>query len=278
MTEAGTHVDASLSPELKMTMTETIIHPTAVIDPAAELGEGVHIEPYAVIDADVQIGDRCVIGSSARIAKGARLGADVKVHHGAAVGTIPQDLKFGGEDSELIVGDRTVIREFATLNRGTSARGKTDVGADCLIMAYAHVAHDCSLGHHVIMANAVQLGGHVTIGDWTIIGGGVVVHQFSLIGAHAMIGGGFRVTQDVPPYAIVAGYPLKVISVNRIGLERRGFAPEQIKALSQAFRALYRSKMNTSQALQKLSTDGPHTGEVKHILEFYEKSERGVMR
>lgn len=261
-----------------LTPIETIIHPTAVIDPTAQLGSGVTVEPYAVIDANVEIGANSVIGSHTRIASGARLGREVKVHHGAVVGTVPQDLKFGGEETLLIVGDRTVIRECATLNRGTHAHGQTEVGADCLIMAYAHVAHDCILGHHVIMANAVQLAGHVAIGDWAILGGAVVVHQFTRIGAHAMVGGGFRVTQDVPPYAIVGGYPLKVSTVNRIGLQRRGFTPEQINALSSAFRVLFRSGLNVTQALDKLKSQGAKTAEVEHLLEFFKTSERGVLR
>ncbi|MBD3298418.1 MAG: acyl-ACP--UDP-N-acetylglucosamine O-acyltransferase, partial [candidate division Zixibacteria bacterium] len=220
----------------------------------------------------------CVIGSSTRIGSGARIGNDVKIFHGASIAMIPQDLKFGGESTELRVGDRTVIREFTTLNRGTRELGYSAVGSDCLIMAYAHVAHDCVLGDRVIVANAVQLGGHVHIGDWAILGGAVVVHQFSLIGEHAMIGGGFRVTQDVPPYAVVAGYPARVVSVNRVGLERRGFKKEQLDALSRAFRLLYRSKFNTKQAIAKLREDGPHTDEVKRLLAFYDQSERGVMR
>lgn len=256
----------------------TSIHPTAVIDPSAQLDTGVTVEPYAIIDANVEIGAGSVIGSHTRIASGTRLGREVRIHHGAAVGTVPQDLKFGGEDTLLIVGDRTVIRECATLNRGTHARGKTEVGADCLIMAYAHVAHDCVLGDRVILANAVQLGGHVSIGDWAILGGAVVVHQFSLIGAHVMVGGGFRVTQDVPPYAVVGGYPLKVLTVNKIGLERRGFTPEQIKALSGAFRILFRSGLNLTQAMDKLKSEGAKTAEVEHLIGFFTKSERGVMR
>ncbi len=258
--------------------TETTIHTTAIVHPSAELGEGVRIEPFAVIDGNVQIGDRCVIGSSTRIGSGARIGNDVKIFHGASIAMIPQDLKFGGEFTELRVGDRTVIREFVTLNRGTQELGYTAVGSDCLIMAYAHVAHDCVLGDRVILANAVQLGGHVHIGDWAILGGAVVVHQFSLIGEHAMIGGGFRVTQDVPPYAFVAGYPLRVISINRIGLERRGYNKEQLDALSRAYRLLYRSKLNAKQALTKLREEGPHTDEVRHLIKFYDQSERGVMR
>ena len=256
----------------------TAVHPTAIIDPAARLGTGVTVEPYAIIDANVEIGSGSVIGSHARIASGARLGNEVKIHQGAVVGTVPQDLKFGGEDTLLIVGDRTVIREFATLNRGTRARRRTEVGADCLLMAYTHVAHDCILGDRVILANAVQLGGHVTIGDWAILGGGVVVHQFTQIGEHAMVGGGFRVTQDVPPFAVVGGYPARIISVNRIGLERRGFTADQVKALTHAFRILFRSGLNRTQAIEKLKSEGARTSEIEHLLGFFAKSERGVMR
>jgi UDP-N-acetylglucosamine acyltransferase len=257
---------------------DTTIHPTAVVDPDAELGTGVVVEPFAVIDADVQIGDRSVIGSSTRIGPGARIGNDVQIYHGASISMPPQDLKYAGERTELRIGDRTTIREFATLNRGTKASGYSAVGSDCLIMAYSHVAHDCHLGDRVILANAVQLGGHVTIGDWTILGGAVLVHQFSLIGEHVMVGGGFRITQDAPPFMVIAGYPSRVVSINRIGLERRGFGKEQLDALSRAFRVLFRSKLNVSQALAKLREDGPHTAEVHRLIEFYDRSERGVMR
>jgi len=260
------------------TPTQTQIHPTAVVDLAAQLDVGVIVEPYAVIDGDVQIGAGSIIGSHARIAAGARLGRSVRVYDGAALANPPQDLKFGGEPTELIVGDRTVIRECATLNRGTKASGRSVVGADCLIMAYAHVAHDNVLGDHVILANSVQLGGHVHIGDWAIIGGGTVVHQFSQIGAHAMVGGGFRVTQDVAPYVIVGGYPLKTLSINRIGLERRGFAPEQIAALSRAFRIVFRSGLNMTQALETLRADGPDTTETRYLIDFISTSERGIIR
>jgi UDP-N-acetylglucosamine acyltransferase len=260
------------------TVAETQIHPTAVVDPHAELDSGVIVEPYAVIDGDVHIGSGTVIGSHARIARGARLGKNVRVYDGAALSNPPQDLKYGGEPTELHVGDRTVIRECATLNRGTTASGKTIVGADCLIMAYAHVAHDNELGHHVILANAVQLGGHVHLGDWAIIGGGTVVHQFCLIGPHVMVGGGFRVTQDIVPFVTTGGYPLKTLSVNRIGLERRGFSAEQIGAISKAFRTLFRGGFNMTQALERLKSEGPHTPETALMIEYASRSERGIIR
>jgi UDP-N-acetylglucosamine acyltransferase len=260
------------------TLTEAQIHPTAVVDPRAELDSGVVVEPYAIIDADVQIGAGSVIGAHARIARGARLGKNVRVYDGAALSNPPQDLKYAGEPTELYVGDRTVVRECATLNRGTTASGKTTVGADCLIMAYAHVAHDNELGDHVILANAVQLGGHVHLGDWAIIGGGTVVHQFCLIGPHVMVGGGFRVTQDIVPYVTTGGYPLKTLSVNRIGLERRGFSADQIGAISKAFRTLFRGGLNMSQALEKLKTEGPHTPETALMIEYASRSERGIIR
>jgi UDP-N-acetylglucosamine acyltransferase len=258
--------------------TETQIHPTAVVDPRAQIDTGVIVEPFAVIDADVQIGAGSIIGSHARIANGARLGKGVRVFDGAAVSNAPQDLKYAGEPTELFVGDRTVIRECATLNRGTTASGKTVVGADCLIMAYSHVAHDNELGHHVILANAVQLGGHVHLGDWAIIGGGTVVHQFCLIGPHVMVGGGFRVTQDIVPYVTTGGYPLKTLSVNRIGLERRGFTPDQIGAISKAFRTVFRAGLNMTQAIEKLNAEGPHTPETALMIEYASRSERGIIR
>lgn len=256
-------------------MSEVAIHETAIISPEAQLGAGVRIKPYAVIESDVVIGNDCEIGSHALIASGARLGREVKVHHGAVVGSIPQDLKFGGEKTTLSVGDRTVIREFATLNRGTLHRGETTVGADCLIMAYAHVAHDCIIGNHVIMANSVNLAGHVEIEDWAIIGGLVPVHQFVRIGAHTMIGGGFRVPMDVCPYAL---YAEKIMGINAIGLKRRNFSAESIAALEKAFRILFRSKLNTAQAVERVKNEVEPSPEVQHVLDFIAKSERGICK
>ncbi len=259
-----------------MTPAKTEIHPTAIVASDMQLGENVTVGPYTIVEEDVQIGDGTTIDSHARIGCGARIGKNCHIHHCAAVGTAPQDLKYAGEKTELYVGDRTVIREFATVNRGTDHRKKTIVGADCLIMAYAHVAHDCWLGDHVILANAVNLAGHITIEDWVIIGGVVPVHQFVRLGAHCMIGGGFRVPKDIVPYSMAAGYPLKIAGLNRLGLERRGFTKEQLQPLSQAFRLLFRSKLNTSQAVARIKADVEQTDHVKHLVGFVESSERGI--
>ncbi len=253
-------------------------HSTAIVSSRAEIGKDVTIEPFAIIEDDVVIGDGCIIDSAVSVKSGARIGNNVKIYHGAAVSGPPQDLKFAGEKSELIVGDNTIIREFVTLNRGTKASGKTEIGKNCVFMAYSHAAHDCIIGNNVIVANSVQMGGHVEIGDWAIIGGGTMIHQFSLIGAHAMIGGGFRVTQDVLPYSMVAGYPLRCIGVNAIGLKRRGFSEETITTLKKLFRYLMSKKMNTSQALEEIEREIEKIPQVLNVLEFLEKSERGVIK
>ncbi len=183
------------------------------------------------------------------VASGTRLGKAVKLHHGCVVGTVPQDLKFGGEKTQLFLGDNTVVREFATINRGTHHRGETRIGVGCLLMAYSHVAHDCILGDNVIMSNSVNLAGHVVIGEYAILGGLVPVHQFVKIGAHAMIGGGTRVPMDILPICALWRLAANCMGINQIGLKRRGFSPEALAALEKAFRYLFRSKLNTSQAV-----------------------------
>lgn len=259
-------------------MAGTEIHQTAIVDPGAELGVNVTVGPNSIIEANVQIGDGCQIASNVLIASGARLGKNVKVHHSAVVGTTPQDLKFGGEETTAEVGDNTVIREFVTINRGTKNRWKTVVGSDCLLMAYAHVSHDTVLGDHVIMANAVNLGGHVVIGDWAIVGGVVAVLQFTRIGKHAMIGGGLRVTQDVCPYSLIGGYPIRVAGVNRVGLQRRGFSEDTIKSLRKAFRIIFSSKLNTSQAFARIEDEMEIIPEVAELIEFIKSSKQGVIK
>ncbi|MCI0595780.1 MAG: acyl-ACP--UDP-N-acetylglucosamine O-acyltransferase [candidate division Zixibacteria bacterium] len=255
-----------------------MIHPTAMVSPKARLAADVEVGPYTLIANDVEIGAKTKIGSSCFIDDGARIGAEVHIFHGAVVSGRPQDLKFSGEKTCFHVGDKTILREYVTLHRGTAATGQSAVGKNCLLMAYAHVAHDCRLGDNVIMANAVQLGGHVEIGDWAIIGGGTVVHQFCKIGSHAMVGGGFRITQDLVPYALAAGYPLKILGLNKVGLERRGFPKETITALEKAFRCLFRGKLNTSQAVEKVRVEFDSLPEIKTLLDFIAAAERGLIK
>ena len=253
------------------------IHPTAIIDPKAELGQKVTIGPHAIIEADTIIGDNTKIGSNCLVAQYTELKSGVTLFHGAVVGTIPQDLKYAGEKTTLIIGENTTIREYAMLNRGTAESGTTVIGKNCFLMAYTHVAHDCFLGDGIIMANAVNLAGHIEIGDYAIIGGLVPVHQFVKIGAHSMIGGGFRVQQDICPFSLVGGYPLKVAGLNKIGLRRRGFNSAAIGRIEEVFKILFYSGLNRTQAVEKIKTDIESTPEVKIILEFIERSNRGMV-
>ena len=254
------------------------IHPTAIIHKNARISNDVKIGPYTIINDQVEIGEGSTIGSHVLIDSGTIIGKNCKIHHGAVLGTLPQDLKFKGEKTRLTIGDNTVIREYATLNRGTEYREKTIVGKDCFIMIYAHVAHDCLLGDHVILANSANLAGHVEIGDYAIIGGVVPVHQFVKIGAHSIVGGGFRVQKDVCPYALVGGYPLKTMGLNIIGLKRRGFPEKTIEILKQTFKLLFRSSLNTSQAVEMIKSELKIIPEVQTILDFIAKSERGIIK
>lgn len=254
------------------------IHATAVVDPKAELAGDVVIGPYAVVEENVVIGEGTEVGPHALVAYGSRIGKRCKIHKGAVVGTIPQDLKFAGEETTLEVGDGTVIREFCTLNRGTSDRWKTEVGSNCLLMAYVHVAHDCVIGNNVILANAVNMAGHVVIGDYVGIGGMVPIHQFVRIGRHAFVGGGYRVPKDVPPFILVAGEPLKFAGINRVGLRRRGFSSETIDLLRRVYKLIYRSDLNVSQAITRIKEEFPLEGVVKEVVDFIESSERGIVK
>lgn len=253
------------------------IHPTAIVDPGADLGDEVVVGPYAIVENNTKIGDRTTIGSHALVASGSRIGVDCHIFHGAVVGTIPQDLKFKNEETILTVGARTTIREFATLNRGTAEGGTTTVGADCLLMAYAHVAHDCAIGDSVILANAVNLAGHVVIEDFAIVGGMTPVHQFVRIGRHVFIGGGYRVPKDVPPYILAGNEPLRYNGLNSVGLRRRNFKPEAISALKNAYRLVFRSGLNVTQALKEISQELEMTEEVKIVVDFITNSQRGII-
>ena len=252
------------------------IHPTAVIDPSADIGADVVIGAYTVVGPNVKIGASTTIGPHVHIMRDTTVGESCTIHHSAALGGDPQDLKYGGERSELVVGDRTVIREFVTLNRGTAAHGRTEIGSDCLIMAYGHVAHDCIIGDHVVLANAVQMGGHVTIEDWVVVGGVTAFHQFTRVGAHAFVGGLAPVMKDIPPYVKAAGNPVKLYGLNSIGLQRRGFDDETRSTLKKAYRLFFQSSHNISQALTIARAELPASPELQHFLAFIEASERGV--
>jgi len=254
----------------------TEVHPTAIVHPEAVLGEGVVVGPWALIGPRVHVGDGTEIGPRVLVERDTHIGEDCRVANGAVLGSDPQDLKFKGEQTTLEVGDRTVVREFATLNRGTSASGRTMVGSDCLLMAYSHVAHDCEIGNHVVLANSVNMAGHVVIEDWAIVGGLTPIHQFVRIGAHAFIGGGSRIPQDIPPYCRAAGSPPRLYGLNSVGLERRGFSEEVRKALKQAYRILFQSNENLSRALDRVDEQVAGLPQVRHLVEFVRGSERGV--
>ena len=253
------------------------IHKTAIVHPEAELADDVTVGPFSIIEADVKIDEGCRIHSHILIAGGARIGKNCQIHHGSVVSTLPQDLKFSGEKTTLEIGDNTIVREFCSLNRGTRDRGTTRVGKNGFLMAYTHVAHDCEVGDHVILANAVQLGGHVTLEDWVIVGGLVPVHQFTHIGQHSIIGGGFRAVQDVPPFILAAGEPLAYKGLNAVGLKRRGFSKESFRLLRKCYRILYRSRMNTSQAVETIRREVEMIPEVQALLTFIENSHRGLI-
>lgn len=260
-----------------MNMHNPTINNFAVVHPDASIGDDVVIEPFVVIEENVVVGNGTHIQAHAHIKSGTRIGEQCKIFTGAAIGATPQDLKFSGENSVAIIGDRTVIREYVTVHRGTSATGRTVIGSDCLIMAYCHVAHDCVVGNNVILANAVQLGGHAEVGDWAIVGGLTGVHQFEKIGKHAMIGAGFRVMKDVPPFVRAGHHPLSFSGINTIGLRRRGFTEESIEAITETYRILYHSGLNITDAIAQLEGDPNICPEIQDIVTFIKRSTRGII-
>jgi UDP-N-acetylglucosamine acyltransferase len=255
----------------------TRIHPTAVIDSGAELAADVEIGPYAIVRAGVRLGAGCHVASHAVLEGDTTLGAGCEVGIGAVIGAAPQDRKYAGEPTRVEVGADTVIREYATIHRGTSARGCTSVGAGCYLMAYAHVAHDCVVEDDVTIANAVQLAGHVTVERGASIGGLTPVHQFVRIGRLAFVGGGSRVPQDVPPFARAAGNPIKLFGLNTVGLERAGVPADTRRSLKRAYRLIFNSSLRPSQATETVRQELGHIPEVAELIEFLAQSERGVM-
>jgi UDP-N-acetylglucosamine acyltransferase len=256
-----------------------MVHPAAFVDERAELGQGVEIGPGAVIGPHVKVGDRTTIGSHALLTGWTTIGSGCRIHHGAVLGSPPQDLKYEArEPSFLQVGDHTEVREYVTMNLATEPGATTRVGSECLLMAYSHVAHDCSLADQVIIANAVQMAGYVTIEEWAIVGGGTVIHQFTRIGRHCMIGGGSRIPQDVAPFVRVAGNPPRMAGINKVGLERRGFAPATLQALDRAYKILFRQGLPVEEAVTRLRSECDGDPQVEHLARFAETSVRGLTR
>ena len=250
----------------------------AVIHPEAKIGENVSIGPFAIIDKDVVIGNNCRIHPHAVIYDGARIGNNCEIFPGAVIAGIPQDLKFKGEITTAEIGENTTIRECATVNRGTTSKGQTVVGNNCLIMAYSHVAHDCVIKDHVIIGNASQIAGEVEIDDYAIISGGTLVHQFVKISKHVMIQGGSRVGKDIPPYTLIGRDPIVYCGINIVGLRRRGFSNEQVYLIQDIYRTLYTRGLNNSDAIQCVETEYEANEERDLILVFLKSSKRGIVR
>lgn len=248
------------------------------IDPQAKIAKNVVVEPFVTIEKNVEIGSGTWIGSNVTIMEGARIGENCEIFPGAVISAIPQDLKFDGEDSLAIIGDNTIVRECATINRATKATGKTIVGNNCLIMAYAHIAHDCVIGNNAIIVNNVALGGHVEIGEHAIIGGITAVHQFIRIGKHCMVSGGSLVRKDIPPYVKAGREPLSFIGINSIGLRRKNFSEEKITEIQNIYRILYQKGNNNTQAINKIEIDFKISEIRDEIISFVRNSGRGIMR
>jgi len=256
-----------------------MIHPSAIIYPGAELDVDVEVGPFVVIGANVKIGRGTKIGPSAVIQGWTEIGEDNQIFHLTSVGAIPQDLKYKGEQTFLKIGNRNIIREFATIHPGTvTGDGKTTIGDDNLFMAYSHVAHDCHIGSKVIMANGATLAGHITVEDYAILGGLSAVHQYVRIGAHVMVAGGAMVGQDVPPYTMASGDRATLHGLNLVGLKRSGFTDEVIRDLKKAYKILVRSNLRVEEALERIRKDISPSAELARFIEFVEKSERGICR
>ncbi|MCF6181348.1 acyl-ACP--UDP-N-acetylglucosamine O-acyltransferase [Lutibacter sp.] len=252
--------------------------PLAYVHPGAKIATNVVVEPFTTIYNDVTIGAGTWIGSNVTVMEGARIGKNCRIFPGAVISAIPQDLKFEGEDSLAIIGDNTIIRECVTVNRGTKASGKTQIGNNCLIMATSHIAHDCRIGNHCILANGSVIAGHVTLGDYAILSGLVAVHQFIHIGSHALVSGGSLVRKDVPPYTKAGKEPISYIGINSIGLRRRGFLTDKIREIQNIYRILYQKNYNTTQALEIIEAEMEATKERDQIILFIKNSQRGIMK
>ena len=258
-------------------MINSRIHPTAIISPDAEIAADVEIGAFAIVGEGCTIGAGSVIAPRATLERNVTLGSSVNVGIGTVLGGAPQDLKYAGEETSVEIDDGTVIREYATINRGTAHSFKTTVGKNCLLMSYVHIGHDCRIGNNVILSNVVQLAGHVAIEDRAIISGMSAVHQFARIGRHSFIGGMSRVSKDIPPFLKAVGNPVKLYGLNTIGLQRSGIDEETIRELKRAYRLLFRSDLNVTQAIERAQTEIEQLPEVQELIRFVEASERGVV-
>lgn len=257
----------------------TNVHPTAIIDPTAELGENVTVGPYTIIKEDTRIGNNTIIGPHVVVDQYTSIGSDCEIFQYASVGAAPQDLKYTGEKTYLKVGNGTIIREFATINRGTGVGGGiTEVGEKNYLMAYAHVAHDCKTGHSVILANNTTLAGHIILGNHVTIGGLVAIHQFVKIGDHAYIGGKAAVVKDVPPFVIAAGDRARLHGLNKVGLKRNGFTPATLSALKKAYRIVFRIGLTLNEAVERVRAEVDQIPEVIQFIDFIKSSSRGMTR
>ncbi len=256
----------------------TEIHPTAIVSPKAKIGEGVKIGPYAVIEDEVVLGDGVEVGPHVHISGWTEIGEGTKIFTGAALGNIPQDLKFSGERTLLKIGKNNIIREYVMINPGTSASGQTVIGDNNLLMAYVHVAHDCRIGNHCIIANVGTLAGHVEIGDRVVIGGLTAIHQFVRIGDYAILGGCSKVVQDVPPYAMADGHPARIYSINRVGLKRAGFSSDDIRTIRRAYDILFFSGHSRPVAIELVKEAFPDNQFVQTLIDFLSSSRRGICR
>ena len=252
--------------------------PLAYIHPTAKIARNVVIEPFTTIHKNVEIDEGTWIGSNVTIFEGARIGKNCKVYPGAVLSAIPQDLKFNGEETTVEIGDNTVIREFVTVSRGTVDRHKTQIGNNCLLMAYVHIAHDCVISDNCILVNAVQLAGHVRIDDYAVVGGATAIHQFVKIGAHVMVSGGSLVRKDVPPYTKAAREPLTYCGINSIGLRRRGFPPEKINEIQEIYRQIFLKGYNNTEALDLVELELAPSKERDEVINFIRNSGRGIMK
>jgi UDP-N-acetylglucosamine acyltransferase len=251
------------------------IHPAAVVDARAEIGGDVEIGAFAIVGEGCVVGDGCVIAPRATLERNVTLGQGVKVGIGSVLGGDPQDLKYKGEPTTVEIGDGTTIREYTTINRGTTQSFKTTVGSNCFLMSYVHLAHDCHIGNGVIISNGTQLAGHVTIDDKAILSGLVAVHQFATIGRYSFIGGCSRVAKDVPPYVKAVGNPIKLYGLNSVGLERNGFPEEVRRELKRAYRLFFKSELNLSQARERAAAELQQYPEIQEFLAFFDRSDRG---